>query len=234
MHPLETYLQKLRTVRATGAGVKETSYYTPLANLLNDVGKTLKPKVNCIMSLQDTGAGLPDGGLFTEEQIKNDVNDVLAGALPARGAIEAKPASADAWKIAESKQVKDYWSRYGQVLVTNYRDFVLLGADADGNRTVLETYRLAAGEQDFWVKAAHPRALADRQGESFGEFLKRVMLYQASLTTPRDLAWFLVCTVVRHRKRLRSEQGLAAHTAARCQARLAGPGCAWAGDRGLA
>jgi len=46
------------------------------------------------------------------------VNDLLAGATPARGAIEAKPAGADAWKIAESKQVKEYWSRYRQVLVT--------------------------------------------------------------------------------------------------------------------
>src|SRR5271157_3919091 len=98
MHPLETYLQGLRTVRSAHAGVEETSYYTPLANLLNEVGKTLKPKVKCIMSLQDTGAGLPDGGLFAEEQIKNDVKDVLAGAVPARGAIEAKPASADARK----------------------------------------------------------------------------------------------------------------------------------------
>jgi hypothetical protein len=171
--------------------VKETAYYPSLANLLNEVGKTLKPKVRCIMSLQDTGAGLPDGGLFTVEQIQNDVSDVLAGAMPARGAIEAKPTSADAWKIAESKQVKDYWSHYRQVLVTNYRDFVLLGADAEGDRTVLETYRLAADEHDFWIKAAHPHAFAERQGESFEEFLKRVMLYQASLATPRDLAWFL-------------------------------------------
>jgi hypothetical protein len=191
MHPLETYLQELQTVRSAHAGVKETSYYAPLANLLNEVGKTLKPKVTCIMSLRDAGAGLPDGGLFAEEQIRNDVNDVIAGAIPARGAIEAKPASADAWKIAESKQVTGYWSRYRQVLVTNYRDFVLLGADAEGNRTVLETYRLASDEQDFWLKAAHPRSAADRQGESFEGFLKRVMLYQSSLATPRDLAWFL-------------------------------------------
>jgi hypothetical protein len=191
MHALETYLQDLRATRSSGAAVKETSYYPALANLLNEVGKTLKPKVRCIVHLQDTGGGIPDGGLFTEEQIRNNVNDLLAGATPARGAIEAKPAGADAWKIAESKQVKEYWSRYRQVLVTNYRDFLLVGADAEGNRAILETYRLARDEQDFWRKAAHPRAAADRQGESFEEFLKRVMLYQASLATPRDLAWFL-------------------------------------------
>jgi hypothetical protein len=191
MHALETYLQDLRATRSSGAAVKETSYYPALANLLNEVGKTLKPKVRCIVHLQDTGGGIPDGGLFTEEQIRHNVSELLAGATPARGAIEAKPASADAWKIAESKQVKEYWSRYRQVLVTNYRDFLLVGADAEGNRAILETYRLARDEQDFWRKAAHPRAAADQQGESFEEFLKRVMLYQASLATPRDLAWFL-------------------------------------------
>lgn len=191
MHPLETYLQELRAIRSSGAAVKETSFYPALSTLLNEVGKTLKPKVKCIINLQDAGAGLPDGGLFTEEQIRNNSGDLLGGAIPARGAIEAKAASADAWRIAESKQVKDYWSRYRQVLVTNYRDFLLVGTDAEGNRAVLETYRLASDEADFWRKAAHPRAVVDRQGESFEGFLKRVMLYQAALATPRDLAWFL-------------------------------------------
>ena len=55
MHALETYLQDLQTTRSSGAAVKETSYYPALANLLNEVGKTLKPKVRCIVHLQDTG-----------------------------------------------------------------------------------------------------------------------------------------------------------------------------------
>ena len=191
MHPLEIYIQELRDIRASGAAVKETSYYPALANLLNEVGKKLKPKVRCIIHLQDTGAGLPDGGLFTEDQIRSTTTDLAGGAIPARGAIEAKSTSADVRKIAESKQVKDYWGRYRQVLVTNYRDFLLVGADADCNRAVLETYSLARDEREFWRKAAHPRTFADQLGESFEEFLKRVMLYQASLATPRDLAWFL-------------------------------------------
>lgn len=56
---------------------------------------------------------------------------------------------------------------------------------------VLETYRLAGDEHDFWRKAAHPRTFAEQHAESFEEFLKRVMLYQAPLATPKDLAWFL-------------------------------------------
>lgn len=34
MHLLEIYLREVRDIRSTGAATKETSYYTPLANLL--------------------------------------------------------------------------------------------------------------------------------------------------------------------------------------------------------
>jgi hypothetical protein len=53
MNPLETYLKELNEIRASVAAVKETSYYGPLANLLNEIGKTLKPKVKCIINLQN-------------------------------------------------------------------------------------------------------------------------------------------------------------------------------------
>jgi hypothetical protein len=191
MHPLETYLAELLAIRSSGAAAPETAYYPPLANLLTEIGGKLKPKVRCIISLQDTGGGLPDGGLFTEEQTRSGIAGPMAGAIPARGAIEAKPTSADAWKIADSKQVDGYWARYHQVLVTNYRDFLLVGAGGDGSRTVLETYRLARDEREFWQRAAQPKQFASQQGESLEEFLKRAMLYQAPLATPRDLAWFL-------------------------------------------
>lgn len=70
MHPLETYLRDLRDIRSTGAAVKETSFYPPLANLLNEVGKTLKPRVRCVINLRNLGAGMPDGGLFTPSQFQ--------------------------------------------------------------------------------------------------------------------------------------------------------------------
>jgi|GEM_PF-1064193 hypothetical protein len=43
MNPLGTYLKELSEIRSSGAAVKETSYYGPLANLLNEIGKTIKP-----------------------------------------------------------------------------------------------------------------------------------------------------------------------------------------------
>ena len=44
MQPLESYLRDLHDTRSTGAAVKETSYYPPLANLLDAVGERLKPR----------------------------------------------------------------------------------------------------------------------------------------------------------------------------------------------
>ncbi|MGB7912523.1 MAG: hypothetical protein WCF59_09885 [Desulfobaccales bacterium] len=70
MIPLETYLKELSEIRSSGEAVKETSYYGPLANLTNEIGKTLKPKVKCITNLQDQGPDLPDGGPFTPDQFQ--------------------------------------------------------------------------------------------------------------------------------------------------------------------
>ena len=192
MGVLEAYLRELRDIRSSGAGTQETSYYTPLANLLNDVGKPLKPRVQCIIQLANRGAGFPDGGLFTREQLKRtDENAPLRGQSPSRGVIEVKSTSDDAWVIADSDQVSRYWDKYHQVLVTNYRDFVLVGQDDNGQPVKLEAYRLASSEAEFWSKATHPRTFAEEHEATFTEYLHRVMLHGAPLTSPQELAWFL-------------------------------------------
>ena len=192
MNPLETYIRELYDIRSTGAAVAETAYYPALSNLLNEVGKTLKPKVRCIINLKNRGAGLPDGGLFTPDQFqKSSEAEPLAGTDPARGVIEVKSASGDAWLTADGEQVSRYWGKYRQVLVTNLRDFLLVGQDAEGNQVKLEAYRLAPNEAEFWKEAAHPRRLAAVHGERFIEYLKRVMLQAAPLAAPKEVAWFL-------------------------------------------
>src|SRR5437870_8977490 len=134
MNPLETYLQSLHDIYSSGAGVPETSGYGPLANLFNELGKSLKPRVRCIINIANKGAGLPDGGLFTPDQFQKRVKgELIEGQLPSRGAIEVKPTSDKIDKIVESDQVRRYVSRYGQVLVTNYREFILVALDRDGN-----------------------------------------------------------------------------------------------------
>jgi hypothetical protein len=191
MSPVERYLQELREIHSSGAGVKETTYYTALANLLDEVGKTLKPRVRCIQQLKNLGAGNPDMGLYSADQFPKHSSVPAEGGPPSRGVIEIKSTSEDAWVVADDKQVTKYWGRYNQVLVTNYRDFVLVGRDAANNQVKLETYRLAKSEAEFWSAASNPQKMAALLDESFVEFLKRVMLLSVPLASSRDLAWFL-------------------------------------------
>ena len=190
---LEAYLTDLKEIRSSGAGVAETSFYPALATLFSAVGKTLKPKVRCVMNLRNLGAGLPDGGLFTADQFQRQSDGVLkAGQPPARGAIEAKGTKPEATAIAKTQQVKDYLDRYGIVIVTNLRDFLIVERDANGLPAEREAFALAENEADFWQqKAAHPRATAQSKGEQFIEFIKRACLHNAPLVNPRDVAWFL-------------------------------------------
>lgn len=193
MSAFETYIRDLQQIRATGAAVKETSYYGALEKLLNELGNILKPKVRCVMQLKNIGgAGMPDGGLFTASQFQRKTEDTPTNPTnPERGVIEIKGTGDDAWVVAGTKQVSKYWDKYRQVLVTNYRDFVLVGQDANGQPVTLETYRLAENEKAFWQKAKNPQQFAQEQEEQFSEYLKRVMLQSASIATPQDLAWFL-------------------------------------------
>ena len=192
MNLLATYLQDLNEIHSTGSAVPETAYYGALERLLTAVGASLKPKVRCVLSIQNQGAGLPDGGLFTEEQVKQ-MGDVpaVAGQLPSRGVIEVKGVGANASLVADSEQVERYWQRYRQVLVTNYKDFVLVGQDAYGDKVVLEKYSLAPNEVAFWQLAGTTKTLSDDSSDQFTDFLLRVCLHAAPLTSPADVAWFL-------------------------------------------
>ncbi len=191
MNPLETYLQDLRAVHGTGAGVPETSYYGCLERLLNELGKTLKPKVRCILTLANRGAGNPDGGLFTPDEIKKGAADPASGLDPSRGAIEVKAPAQDLDETVCSEQVERYCKKYGLVLVTNYRQFALVARDAAGRIAPLESFSLADSEEAFWAAAAHPRVTAGLLGERFTGYLLRVLQHNAPLADPKVLAWFL-------------------------------------------
>ena len=183
------FLDDLRKIKASGAGTAETSYYTPLNNLLNAVGGSLKPKVFCISQLAQQGADHPDFGLFAAKQVSK--GQPKQGQLPESGVVEVKPASDDAWLTADSAQVSKYWELYRLVLVTNLRDFVLLGDDGHGNPTRLETFRLADSAADFEKELQHPRAFANKSGPALAEYLDRALSHRADLTEPRDLARLL-------------------------------------------
>jgi hypothetical protein len=192
MTPLETYLTSLREIRSSGEAVDETSYYGALETFFNEIGKTLKPKVRCILQLKNRGVGNPDGGFFTEDQLKKRKEEEKSlPQNPARGVIEIKPTSDNAWVTAEGEQVSRYWGKYRLVLVTNYRDFVIVGQDPSGKPVKMEPYHLAASEKEFWNATAHPKKAAAIHDVTFVEYARRVMLHAAPLAAPEDLASFL-------------------------------------------
>jgi len=190
--PVRDYLREVAAIRASGGGTDEQSLYHPLQTLLNTVGTALRPKVFCVAQLADTGAGRPDFGLYVGSQLSADHDGApLPGAVPERGVIEAKPPADDVRLWADSRQVTAYWERYRLVLVTNYREFLIVGADQFGRRVHFERFVLADRADAFWRLAAHPAGADPTLAQRFEEFLKRALLHAAQLHQPRDVAWFL-------------------------------------------
>ena len=186
---VEAYFADLGRIRGTGGATGELSYHPALGNLLNAVGAALKPRVFCVGELADQGAGRPDFGLYAAKQVQK--GRPREGQVPERGAVEVKPADDDARRTAESVQAGRYRERYGLVLVTNLREFVLLGADAAGRPARLETFRLAETGDEFWRRVEKPRAFAREVGAGLGEYLARALSHTAALAEPKDLAWLL-------------------------------------------
>ena len=186
---VEAYFAELRRVRASGGATGERSSYAPLANLLNAVGATLKPKVFCVGELADQGAGHPDFGLFAARQVRK--GRPRKDQIPERGVVEVKSPGEDMLAAGVRDQVARYRNRYRLVLVTNLREFALAGLDADGGEVTLERFGLADNETEFYGRLEKPRAFAREAGAGLGEYLRRVLSHRAALTEPGDLAWLL-------------------------------------------
>ena len=187
---VETYLADLEQMRASGGATGERSSYGPLAKLLDAVGATLKPKVFCVVEPADQGAGHPDFGLYTAKQVQK--GRPRKGQIPERGVVEVKSPHDDTRARAVREQVSRYWGRYRLVLVTNLREFTLVGPDAAGGETTLESYRLAESETEFFRGLERPRAFArGAAGAGLGEYLARALSHRAALAEPKDLAWLL-------------------------------------------
>ena len=186
---VEEYLAALRQVRASGGSTPELSYYPALSNLFNAVGASLKPKVFCVVELANQGAGHPDMGLYAAKQVQKGAP--REGQVPECGVVEVKSPKNDAWLTADSGQVSQYWNKYRLVLVTNTRDFVLVGEDSEGKPAKLETFRLAASDGEFNKLLQTPRAAARKVGAGLAEYLSRALSHRAALAEPKDLAWLL-------------------------------------------
>lgn len=132
---LQRYLRNLYEDYASGEAAVEVSGYGALQSLLNSVGEELTPRVRAVINPRNRGAGTPDGGLFTSDQFQREDRRPVAwpAQLPSRGAMEVKGLREDVEEIGQSEQVGRYLARYGQVLVSNYRDFMLLGQNEGGS-----------------------------------------------------------------------------------------------------
>ncbi len=186
---VETYLAALGRTRVSGGATGERSSYGPLANLLDAVGATLRPKVFCVGELADQGAGHPDFGLYAAKQVQR--GRPREGQVPERGVVEVKSSNEDVQAQAVREQVGRYWTRYRLVLVTNLREFMLVGDDAQGREATLESFRLAGSEAEFERRLQAPRVFARNIGTGLGEYLCRALSHRAALTEPKDLAWLL-------------------------------------------
>ena len=188
MTPVESYLADLCAVR--GAGTAETSGYPALANLLNEVGGALKPKITAVIHPANSGAGLPDGGFFSAKELRQHPGEVsLLQLKPERGVLEVKPVEHDLFTLARTPQVRNYLEHYGQILLTNYRSFALYSWEG-GKPVPGESFYIAESEAAFWDIARHAK---DHRllGERLTEYLRRALLNRARLAAPKDLAAYL-------------------------------------------
>jgi hypothetical protein len=187
---LSDYLAEIARIRATRAGTGEISYYGALTGALNAAGERLKPRVFCVPNLRNRGSGFPDMGLFVAARgmVLEDWPEARA---PERGVVEVDDIPADLSVKTGSAQVRRYLADYGLVLVTNYRDFVLLGRDAGGRPERRESFSFDCADAAAFFTLARgtrrPPGLAAR----FAEFLERVLLHQAPLARPEEVAFFL-------------------------------------------
>jgi hypothetical protein len=156
------------------------------------VGDSLKPKITAVIHPANSGAGIPDGGLFSAKELKKhghaDDKTLFGKLKPERGVIEVKPLDTDLAAFEATPQVRDYLEHYGQILLTNYRSFALWSW-RNGKAERGETHTLAPSETEFWTRVQairndphHPEL------ERLWQFLRRALLSTARIATPQDLA----------------------------------------------
>lgn len=96
---------------------------------------------------------------------KLDVPNPIATTLPSRGVVEVKGTGEEVREIMRDEQILKYLKKFRQVLVTNYRDFLLVVLDDQGQPQALEGYQLAPTAQAFW-KATSPSGCSSLRSAS--------------------------------------------------------------------
>ncbi len=129
-------------------------------------------------------------GLFTGAGA-NALEEWPTGRPPERGVVEVDDIPADIAVKLNSDQVSRYLFKYGLVLVTNFREFVLLGLNAANQREVRERFSFGCRDAAAFFELARGTSCPVGLATRFAEFLERVLLHQAPLSRPEDVAFFL-------------------------------------------
>ena len=87
-----------------------------------------RPRCSAFRNWPTRARAHPDFGLYAAKQVQRGAP--RDGQTPERGVPRGEvPQRTDAWLTAEGRQANRYWGRYRLVLVTDARDFVLVGED---------------------------------------------------------------------------------------------------------
>lgn len=173
--PVLSYFESLHAVRGTGKATAEQSYKSKLEALLTALGKDFDPELHAAMELKSEGAGRPDLGIFEKK----------SGNL--RLVVEVKGPKDNIYDITSGAQVSKYGKRYGFVLVTNFREFVLVARDAQSGEPGVEArYQISASAEAF--EKANPTALAKEHEQGLTDFLQGVFARPSPIVKPKDLA----------------------------------------------
>ncbi|MEZ5300870.1 MAG: N-6 DNA methylase [Verrucomicrobiales bacterium] len=157
------------------------------------MGDSLKPKITAVIHPTNSGAGIPDGGLYSAKELRKHGTDApsLLDLKPERGVVEVKPLDHDLSAFESSAQVRDYLEHYGQILLTNYRSFALWSWRG-GKAIRGESHVIAPNETEFWNAVHALRSDPHHpEHERLWQFLRRALLSTARIATPQDLAAFL-------------------------------------------
>lgn len=173
--PILAYLEGMHMVHGTGKATAEQSYKSKLEALLTAIGEDFDPELFANPELKQEGAGQPDFGIF-EKKSRN-----------LRLVVEVKSTKDNIHDTASGDQVSKYWNRYGFVLVTNFREFLLVARDAETGEPRIETrYRLSATSEAFWK--AKPAKLAEEHEQGLTDYLAGVFARPSPILKPKDLA----------------------------------------------
>lgn len=193
---LTRYLEAVRYIRGSNLATSERGYYPAIAALLGGIGESLNPPVAAIHDVADAGAGHPNFLL----QVTTTGN--------LRAVVEVKGSSATVDAIKQSEQVRRYLKQYNLCLVTNLWDFALVRVGENGQIEEIMRQKIADTETHFWREPVDK--LVKRTGEEMSDFLTSVLLWDAPVTRPKNLADALAryARAARREMERRSDTGL--------------------------